>query len=86
MYDIFPATSISYVRKRWFLAEYRTHDTAPSVGRKKQWPVRLTLPLTDETVARLDAVRDEGEARLDVIREGVERELKRRERCGKPAK
>lgn len=55
-------------------------DTAPSVGRKKQWPVRLTLPLTDETVARLDAVREDGEARLDVIRAGVERELKAREK------
>lgn len=55
-------------------------DTAPSVGRKKEFPVRLTLPLTDETVARLDAVREEGEARLDVIREGIDRELKRRER------
>jgi hypothetical protein len=66
--------------KRWTLAEFRMSDTAPSVGRKKQWPVRLTLPLTDETVSRLDAVREEGEARLDVIREGIERELKARER------
>jgi hypothetical protein len=66
--------------KRWTLAEFRMSDTAPTVGRKKQWPVRLTLPLTDETVARLDAVREEGEARLDVIRDGIERELKHRER------
>lgn len=62
------------------MAEYRTHDIATTVGRKKQWPVRLTLPLTDETVERLDAVTGEGEARLDVIREGIEREIKRRER------
>lgn len=62
------------------MAEYRTHDTAPTVGRKKQWPVRLTLPLTDKTVERLDAVTGEGEARLDVIREGIEREIKRREK------
>lgn len=69
--------------KRWTLAEFRMSDTGSTVGRKKQWPVRLTLPLTDETVARLDAVREEGEARLDVIREGIERELKARERAGK---
>jgi len=68
------------------LAEYRTHDTAPSVGRKKQWPVRLTLPLTDETVGRLDAVRGEAEARLDVIREGIERELRHRERLANRGK
>jgi len=80
MYDMFAATSITYVRKRWLLAEYRTHDTAPSVGRKKQWPVRLTLPLTDETVERLDAVRRDGESRLDVIREGIDRELRARSR------
>ena len=69
--------------KRWTLAEFRMSDTGSTVGRKKQWPVRLTLPLTDETVARLDAVRGEGEARLDVIREGIERELKARERAAK---
>lgn len=65
------------------MAEFRMSDTGSTVGRKKQWPVRLTLPLTDETVARLDAVREEGEARLDVIREGIERELKARERAAK---
>lgn len=68
------------------MAEYRTHDTAPSVGRKKQWPVRLTLPLTDETVGRLDAVRGEEEARLDVIRDGIERELRHRERLANRGK
>jgi len=50
------------------------------MGRKKLYPERLTLPLAAETVERLDAVREKGEDRLDVIREGIERELKRRER------
>jgi hypothetical protein len=46
------------------------------------------LKYTEKTVARflpgtlerLDAVKANGEDRADVIREGVERELKRRER------
>lgn len=50
------------------------------MGRKKEWNIRLTLPLTDETVDRMDAVLQEGEARVDLIREGIEKELKRRER------
>lgn len=50
------------------------------MGRKKLWPVRLTLPLTTETVARMDSALADGEARLDLIREAIERELKRRER------
>ena len=50
------------------------------MGRKKLWDERLLVPLTKETVERLDAARQEGEDRLDVIRAGIERELKRRER------
>jgi metal-responsive CopG/Arc/MetJ family transcriptional regulator len=48
------------------------------MGRKKLWTTRLTLPLAEETVERLDAALKEGEARLDLIREAIERELKRR--------
>jgi metal-responsive CopG/Arc/MetJ family transcriptional regulator len=50
------------------------------MGRKKLWTTRLTLPLTDEAVERMDAALADGEARLDLIREAIERELKRRER------
>lgn len=50
------------------------------MGRKKLWQERLTLPLTTETVAELDAALQEGETRLDLIRKAIERELKRRER------
>lgn len=69
--------------KRCALTEIHTHANRPSVGRKKLFPVRLTLPLTDETVKRLDAARGDGEDRLDVIRDGIERELKRREKAAK---
>lgn len=51
-----------------------------AMGRKKLWTERLTLPLNEETVARLDAALEEGEARLDLIRDAIDRELKRRER------
>ncbi len=50
------------------------------MGRKKLWDERLLVPLTKETVARLDAAREDDEDRLDVIRAAIERELKRRER------
>jgi hypothetical protein len=48
------------------------------MGRKKLWTDRLTLPLTAETVERMDAALRDGEARLDLIREAIEKELKRR--------
>jgi len=50
------------------------------VGRKKLWTERLTVPLNEEQVTRMDAALADGEARLDLIREAIERELKRRER------
>jgi metal-responsive CopG/Arc/MetJ family transcriptional regulator len=48
------------------------------VGRKKLYPVRITLPITSDMLARLDAVRGQ-EERVAVIRSAVERELRRRE-------
>ena len=48
------------------------------MGRKKLWTERLTVPLNEEQVARMDSALREGEARLDLIREAIERELKRR--------
>ncbi|HSC55783.1 MAG TPA: YlcI/YnfO family protein [Nitrospira sp.] len=50
------------------------------MGRKKLWSDRLTLPVTAETVAAMDAALEAGETRLDLIREAIERELKRRKR------
>lgn len=51
------------------------------MGRKKLWSERLTLPVTTETVAAMDAALVEGETRLDLIREAIERELRRRTRA-----
>lgn len=62
------------------MTEFHTHATAQRVGRKKLWTERLTLPLDEKTVARIDAVRVDGEARLDVIREGIALVLKKREK------
>lgn len=50
------------------------------MGRKKLWTDRITLPLTAETIARIDSLLADGEARVDLIRKAIDRELKRRER------
>ena len=50
------------------------------MGRKKLWNERILLPLTSETLSKIDAALADGEARLDLIREAIERELKRRQR------
>lgn len=50
------------------------------MGRKKEFPNRLTLPLSDEMLAEIDAARGEDEDRLTLIRTAIERELKRRQR------
>lgn len=52
------------------------------MGRKKLWDERILLPLTSETVERMDGLLAKDEARLDLIREAIDRELKRRERRG----
>jgi hypothetical protein len=53
--------------------------------RKKLYPVRLTLPLSQEVADQIDAALAEGEARLDLIREAIGRELKRRSRAKGPS-
>lgn len=68
-YIRYPGLSIAYIR---FI--FRV------MGRKKLWAERLLVPLPEGTTERLDAVTAEEEDRLDVIREGIERELKRREK------
>lgn len=62
------------------MTEFHTYAIAGRVGRKKEFPERITLPMAEGTTARVGAVVREGEVRLDVIREAIERELKRRER------
>jgi len=51
--------------------------TQSRVGRKKEFPIRITLPLADGMTDRIDVLLSEDEVRLDFIRE---REIKRRER------
>jgi metal-responsive CopG/Arc/MetJ family transcriptional regulator len=48
------------------------------MGRKKEYPVRLTLPLSDEMAERVDEALAEGEDRVSWIRDAIERKLKRR--------
>lgn len=55
-----------------------------TVGRKMEFPDRITLPLAAGVVARIDSVLQPNEPRLDLIREAIEREIKRRERLPKP--
>ncbi len=62
------------------MTETRTYGTSGGMPRAKQFPNRLTLPLTDEMLARTDAALVEGEARVELIRQALDRELKRRER------
>lgn len=50
------------------------------MGRRKLWTERLTLPLSAEMLAAIDAALGEDEVRLDFIRFAIERELKRRRR------
>jgi metal-responsive CopG/Arc/MetJ family transcriptional regulator len=51
-----------------------------AMGRKKLYPVRITLPLEAEVLARVDAATRGGETRLDVIRSAISNELDRREK------
>lgn len=62
-----------------------TYATGHKMSRDKLWTERLTLPIDEKTLQRLDALaKAEGVARLDIIREGILAELKRRERKPKP--
>ncbi|MFG1250060.1 hypothetical protein [Xanthobacter flavus] len=49
------------------------------MGRKKEFPVRITLPLAEGVTERMDALVSGDETRLDLIRDAIERELRRRE-------
>lgn len=51
------------------------------MGRKKEYAERITLPLTTDMLAGIDARLTEGEARLDMIRVAIAREIKRREKA-----
>ncbi|MDO6966933.1 hypothetical protein [Rhizobium alvei] len=53
------------------------------MGRKKQFQSRITLPLTDEMIKRIDQVRGEDEDRVTMIRSAIDAELERREKADK---
>lgn len=50
------------------------------MGRKKEYPERITLPLTTETVEQIDESREDGEDRVSWIRDAIERKLKRKQK------
>ena len=50
-----------------------------------EYPDRITLPLAEGVLARVDSVLAAREPRLDLIREAIDREIKRRERKPKAA-
>lgn len=50
------------------------------MGRKKLYPVRVTLPLTEEMAEEIDALLFDGEDRVEMIRDAITRELTRRKR------
>lgn len=65
------------------LTENHTYASTARVGRKKEFPNRITLPLSDEMLAGIDASLEGDEIRLDLIRAAIEKELKRREKAKK---
>lgn len=54
-------------------------STTRRVGRKKLFNNRLTVPISDELLNRVDAVLISDENRLDLIRDALTREVMRRE-------
>lgn len=65
------------------MTENHTYALPSRVGRKKEFPHRVTLTLSDELLAGIDAARLEDEDRLSLIRAAIERELKRRSKARK---
>lgn len=49
-----------------------------TMGRKKLWAERITLPISTEMLEGVDDALHKGETRLDLIRLAIEKELKRR--------
>ena len=48
--------------------------------RRKLFEARITLPLTAELLARIDAALEADEYRVDFVRNALKRELERREK------
>ena len=56
-----------------------THETTyvskSHMGRKKKFGARITLPLSEDMLARMDETLKENEPRVDMIRDAIEREI-----------
>ena len=65
------------------MTDSRTYGTLGEVSRDKDFPIRITLPLTAEMAAATDAALQPKEARVEFIRKAMARELTRRERESK---
>lgn len=52
--------------------------TSARVGRKMEFPDRITLPLAEGVLARIDGLLLPDEPRLDLIRHAIDMELTRR--------
>jgi metal-responsive CopG/Arc/MetJ family transcriptional regulator len=50
------------------------------MGRKKEFPVRITLPLSEEMAENVDEALTKDEDRVTWIRDAIDRKLKKRER------
>ena len=63
------------------MIESRTYEKPRTVGRRKEFAERITLPLAEGATARLDGLLEIGETRLDLIRAAIDKEVSRRERA-----
>lgn len=43
-----------------------------------EYPIRITLPLSEEMLAEVDRLVSDDESRLAIIREAIQREIERR--------
>lgn len=66
------------------MTESLVHDTPRRMGRKLEYPDRITLPLAEGVTKQIDdLVAGTDETRLDLIREAIGREIKRRSRMAR---
>jgi len=73
--------STSYIRIGDDLTATDTYGKPERMSREKEFPIRITLPLTAEMVKATDAALEPEEARVELIRAAIARELKRREKA-----
>lgn len=62
------------------MTENHTYALPARVGRKLEFPIRITLPLSEEMLAELDKLVTDDENRVAIIRDAIDREIRRRQR------